>query len=1009
MLGTESDILLVNDLKSKIEFFFKKVNEFLEKYYRSDWTDHNIHDPGILLLEILCYALSDLTHRLNLPIEDLLFNHPQFSNIKFREIFSPPERILPTYALTELDIRKILLDIREIKNVYIQKSTESEQKVFYDEVSASLVQASTNYLVTLKGLFNIQLEFKETGSTDLNSNLLFGKKIILDELIDPDRIEREVSYAFEFFWDEAESSWLNSTSIMNINVDSIIEFRDDTSDIYEEYYAVLTISFNADEPDIQITLRIKIDPGIEKSNTSLNNAIKVSIENQLKSEDESVVCRYYSNRKEIERILQKAKQTFHSNRSLCEDLYQFKAIHFQEIAIKAGIEIEPDSDPNQILAEICFSIEKKFSPEVEFESLQKFYEILNISTDKIYEGPLLTSGFIEDQKLVKPGFNEIIYCSDLIHMISGIKNILAINDFTISTYVNNSTIIADEANCVSLESTEKYKPKFSLEKSEFIFYRGGIQIEVIDELVWELLKRLRSHTIESSSDYKLEFAIGDKIDLTDFYSIQNELPDIYGIGEKNALPSDSSVLRKAQANQMRGFLVLYDQILANIANQISHVSCFFSLDEDVSNTYFPHPIYEIPGINDFLNVFINGNSSWEEFIADPENDYLINLIQCVETSQLFLERRNKTLDHLLARIGEKYSDFHHNLYLSLNPHYIREKINFFKDCSSQINTRNKAFNYFSDNGPLAYWDSDNVSGLEKRVASLLGLKNKNRRNLSADPNPEDMTQYFDFFEEEELHGFELKGTEKNFYFMIASLQESYNEARKISWQSIQYGANVLNYGIPEEYGDSIRVPLNHPDEDTVLIYVSKKINKNESLEDERRRTIEFGVYSILQIHKDGEGLFLIEHILLRPVIAVEPEELPPLLTNHFIQQYPQKFSDPYSFQAAIILPSGYTRDFSDENAKPVERIWSSRLRNLSFRKHIEQIINRECPAHILARVYWLDINTNDDLDDTPSLNNLEIKYREWLAVKTNPQASPQDLTEFMKALILVLNKIFTEL
>ncbi|MBP1650009.1 MAG: hypothetical protein H6Q26_166, partial [Bacteroidetes bacterium] len=31
------------------------------------WTDHNVHDPGITILETLCYALLDLGYRTNLP------------------------------------------------------------------------------------------------------------------------------------------------------------------------------------------------------------------------------------------------------------------------------------------------------------------------------------------------------------------------------------------------------------------------------------------------------------------------------------------------------------------------------------------------------------------------------------------------------------------------------------------------------------------------------------------------------------------------------------------------------------------------------------------------------------------------------------------------------------------------------------------------------------------------------------------------------------------------------
>ena len=35
------------------------------------WTDHNVHDPGITILEALIYALLDLGYRSNLPAVDI--------------------------------------------------------------------------------------------------------------------------------------------------------------------------------------------------------------------------------------------------------------------------------------------------------------------------------------------------------------------------------------------------------------------------------------------------------------------------------------------------------------------------------------------------------------------------------------------------------------------------------------------------------------------------------------------------------------------------------------------------------------------------------------------------------------------------------------------------------------------------------------------------------------------------------------------------------------------------
>ncbi len=38
----------------------------------SQWTDHNVHDPGITILEQLCYAITDLAYRTDFPIADLI-------------------------------------------------------------------------------------------------------------------------------------------------------------------------------------------------------------------------------------------------------------------------------------------------------------------------------------------------------------------------------------------------------------------------------------------------------------------------------------------------------------------------------------------------------------------------------------------------------------------------------------------------------------------------------------------------------------------------------------------------------------------------------------------------------------------------------------------------------------------------------------------------------------------------------------------------------------------------
>src|SRR5690606_41683278 len=81
-------------------------------------SDLNIHDPGITTLELLCYALTDLTYRTEYAIPDLLATEEgTVANIK--KHFLTAKNIFPNKPITVQDYRKILIDIEGIKNAWL--------------------------------------------------------------------------------------------------------------------------------------------------------------------------------------------------------------------------------------------------------------------------------------------------------------------------------------------------------------------------------------------------------------------------------------------------------------------------------------------------------------------------------------------------------------------------------------------------------------------------------------------------------------------------------------------------------------------------------------------------------------------------------------------------------------------------------------------------------------------------------------------------------------------------
>lgn len=74
------------------------------------WTDYNLHDPGVTLLEQLCYALTDLVYRADFPVADHL-RGPRSAGIDYAALsLHPPQEVFPCRATSAADYRRVLLD-----------------------------------------------------------------------------------------------------------------------------------------------------------------------------------------------------------------------------------------------------------------------------------------------------------------------------------------------------------------------------------------------------------------------------------------------------------------------------------------------------------------------------------------------------------------------------------------------------------------------------------------------------------------------------------------------------------------------------------------------------------------------------------------------------------------------------------------------------------------------------------------------------------------------------------
>src|SRR5215471_14037716 len=94
---------------------------FIEKMGSQQWTDYNIHDPGITTLEALCYAITDLAYRTGWDIRDILTPEVASSGPQPypNQAFFTARQILTISPTTSADFRRLLIDLPLVRNAWV--------------------------------------------------------------------------------------------------------------------------------------------------------------------------------------------------------------------------------------------------------------------------------------------------------------------------------------------------------------------------------------------------------------------------------------------------------------------------------------------------------------------------------------------------------------------------------------------------------------------------------------------------------------------------------------------------------------------------------------------------------------------------------------------------------------------------------------------------------------------------------------------------------------------------
>ena len=808
----------------------------IRAYARGLWTDHNIHDPGITALEILCYALTDLCSRACYPVEDLLAAATNDRRNMEGQFYTAREA-LPNAPLTELDYRKLLMDVDGVRNAWVRR-VDPPPTCFADSIHGKL----------------------------------------LPELpADPDA----------------------RAGIREVRLRGLYE---------------ASIELEADVAD---------------------------------ADQDAVVAA--------------ARARLQANRNLCEDFVDPERVDEEPFLLCGEIEIEPGADADDVYVKVLLAVQQHLAPGVPRYSYDEMMRRQRPdgsprTLPDLFEGPELHRGFIDDGELAAADLRKTIRLSDVISLIMDIEGVRAVRDLVLRPAKKDLAEKRKDESKWEVTVEDRCRCTLDAESSRLVLYKGRTPLQrgagVIDEYDRrrnEAEKKLGTRAMGDPG-----IPLGRFRDAAVYESVQKHFPAVYGIAG-GKLPPEAGDERRSRALQLEGYLLFFDQWLANAFAQLGEVRQLFSRRPDLETTYFSQrvpdldePDVEAPPAGTPPQALVAALKERDRF-ADH-----LNLLYRADAGNVELEkpadalrRRNRFLDHLVARLAERISDdlqVQAALFGAPPDALARAKCAFLSDYPRLGRDRALAFDYTRDpaSGPAAA----NVSGLERRLAHLIGLG-----TITMEVYPENDTdavpEYRWRVRRRFAEGVLISGTRH--YPTPEAAAQVMMEAVASAELPARYRPRTAANG---------KFYFNIVDASGAIIERRIQYFATAALRDAAIAEL---VAIVAEHH--GERLCAIENILLRPRPGAD---------GTFLRICPDPGcgegcpgDDPYSYRLHVVLP-GRARRFD----------------NMEFRRFAEELIREEVPAHLLPKICWVD-------DDR--MNEIETAWRAWQAVLAGTDAEEPDV------------------
>ena len=428
-----------------------------------------------------------------------------------------------------------------------------------------------------------------------------------------------------------------------------------------------------------------------------------------------------------EQVVNDVRVLIMEHRNLCEDLDEIIVLKTEHLNLSATISIEADAFGEKVLANILHTLEQLLNPGIRFYSREELIAEGQAIED-IFEGPEPFHGFIKKEDLRPlPENTHISTLREAISKVSGVRLVESLIVWKEGQRIHGDEILPSPDAALSLHPD---LADSNGKEGSIRLWRNGVPVSI---------NPLQTHQFLNTLKAKAKKGFQIKLDLSDppvvstksfkglaqYRSFQRLLPAVYGIGPEG-LPATANRERRAKANQLKAYLLLFEQFMADYLIQLANVRNLFSIasEDQLTSEYEEHPatyftqfLADVPNVHELYHHGKPPGTPAKE-IQEAILENLHRLSSAFDPSD---QRRNRFLDHLLARFGEVYNGDFLQLITShskenLSHQLIKGKASFLRNYPKLSSNRSKAFDYTQN-----AWENENISGLKKRVALLLNI------------------------------------------------------------------------------------------------------------------------------------------------------------------------------------------------------------------------------------------------------------------------------------------------